>query len=93
MDPNLYIDPCKPDYSLIWTTRSSVYKSDKGANDAACPPEGGPAEAGSLLNSSLPVIIDCLASMPDSQLKSLYVKQWLVMRYLTRRKSVAQGLF
>ena len=31
-----------------------LYKGDKGFNDAARPPEGGPAEAGALSASSLP---------------------------------------
>ena len=32
------------------------YKEDKGVNDAACLPEGGPAEDGVLMVSSLPIL-------------------------------------
>ena len=32
-----------------------LYKGDKGVNDAARPPEGGPAEVGGLSASSLPL--------------------------------------
>ena len=47
-----------------------LYEDDKGINDAARPPEGGPAEAGDLSASSLPLNIECLARMPDSPLKA-----------------------
>ena len=45
---------------------------------AARPPEGGPAEAKGLSTSSLPLNIDRPARMPDSLLKSLCTKQWLI---------------
>ena len=55
-----------------------LYKGDKGVNDAASPLEGGPAEVGGLLVSSLPVNIDRPARMADSTLKSFCTKQRLV---------------
>ena len=33
-----------------------LYKGNKGVNDAACAPEGGPAEARGLTASSLPLL-------------------------------------
>ena len=54
--------------ALIGQQGPVLYKGDKGVNDAARPPECGPAEAGSLPASSLPWSIDCLAWMPDSPL-------------------------
>ena len=44
------------DNSLNWTARSSEIQGDKGVNDAACPLEGGPAVAGSLTASGLPLL-------------------------------------
>ena len=52
-----------------------LYKGDKGVNDAARPPAGGPAEAGVFSALSLPWSIDRPTWMPDSPLKSLYTKQ------------------
>ena len=37
-----------PDYRLNWTAILVLYKESKGVNVAARPPEGGPADAGSL---------------------------------------------
>ena len=42
-----------PDYCLNWTMGPVLYKGDKGINDAACPPKGGPPEVNSLSASSL----------------------------------------
>ena len=42
-----------------------LFKGDKGINDAAHPSEGGPAEAGGLSASSLPLGIDRPARMLD----------------------------
>ena len=53
-------------------------KGVKVINNAALPPEGGPAEVGGLSASSLPWSIDRLARMPDSPLKSLCTNQCLV---------------
>ena len=60
-----------PAYSLNWTARSVLYKRDKGVNVAARPPEGGPAEAGDLSASNLPLIsIPHPARMPDDTAKA-----------------------
>ena len=45
-----------PGYSLNWTARSSAIQGFKGVNNAAHPPEGGPAETGGLTASSQPLV-------------------------------------
>ena len=47
-----------------------LYKGNKGVNDAARPPKGGPVEAGSLSATSLPWGIDRTTQMQDSPLNS-----------------------
>ena len=47
-----------------------LYKGDKDVNNAACPPEGGPAETGGLSVSSLPLIFEARPTrMPDGPAK------------------------
>ena len=45
-----------PAYSFNWTARTVLYKGDKDINVEARPPEVGPAEAGDLSTSNLPLI-------------------------------------
>ena len=48
-----------------------LYKGDKGVNIAACEPKGGPAEAGGLSASNLPLIsIPYPAQMPEGPAKA-----------------------
>ena len=67
-----------PDYSLNWTARSTAIQGWQSVNEAARLPESNPVEAGRLSASSLPLNIDHPARMPDSSLKILSAKQWLV---------------
>ena len=45
-----------PDYSLNLTVKTVLYNGEKGVNDSARPPEGGPAEVRGLSASSLPLL-------------------------------------
>ena len=54
-----------------------LYKGDKGVTDAARPPEHGPAEAGGISTSSLPVMFDARpVRMPDGPAKKLGCKAY-----------------
>ena len=69
-----------------------LYKSDKGVYNAASPPEGRPADAGSLLASSLPLNIDRPARMSDSPIfVSASHHTGLDTRSITR-KSIIVGI-
>ena len=50
-------------------------RGTKSVNDAAGPPESGPAETRGLSTSSLPWSVDRPARMPDSPVKNLCTKQ------------------
>ena len=66
-----------------------LYKGDKGVNDTACPLEVGPAEAGSLSASNLPLVsIPHSAQIPDGKLvKSELRRPCHTKLYYTKYKS------
>ena len=90
LDPNL--GPCLI-IALTWQQGPVLYKGGKGINDAARPPEGGPAEAGgfSTLEHWSP---GTNARQPAENPLHEPVARWAIFdERRTRRTSVAQVFF
>ena len=75
-----------------------LYKNDRGANDAAHPPEGGPFEAGSVSDSGLPLLDNAVWGQKQLQINAvghIYVLslglriKWLYFLQMIKPFSVA----
>ena len=71
----IWIQEHMPDYSLNWTAMSRAIQRVEGVNDAACPPEGGPAEAGGHTATSAFVGQCLIASKPTANQCRRYRRQ------------------